>query len=396
MPRKTSAEILKELFFLIVLAILPVILLFNNYSHRNGFLDLPMFGDEFKASRLKEINDINPPTKERFGYDGQFYAQMALDPLLIHDETIRALDNMIYRTRRVGLPFMAFLLGIGKPLWVLHIYTLLNFVFWIILLLIVYHYLGFRYSRDFLLAVSVLWSSGTLASLSRALTDLPAVTLSILAVFLIAKRNISASLLSSAALCKETAALSFFLLAWPEKKSNLKPRQFFLSCLIMILPFSAWLLYVHLRIKDGVIFGNNNFAPPFWGLISKITTENLQLFKEFSFTRYNNVLYELICPLSLVAQSFYLISKPKAHSPYWRLGVGFAILPYLLGSAVWVDQLTYSRVLLPLTICFNFLIHKHERNLSYAFWYFIGNIGMSWVCINTIVCALTTNFVAKT
>ena len=396
MPRKTSAEIIKELFFLVVLAILPAILLFNNYSHRNGFLDLLMFGDEFKASRLKEINDINPPTKSNSGYDGQFYAQIALDPLLIHDDTLHALDSMTYRTRRVGLPFMAFLLGIGKPLWVLHIYTLLNFVFWIILLLMLYHYLGFRYSRDFLLAVSVLWSSGTLASLSRALTDLPAVTLSILAAFLIAKRNLAASLLSSAALCKETAALSFFLLAWPEKKGNLKPRQFFLSCLIMMLPFAAWLLYIHLRAKSDGFFGTNNFAPPFWGLISKMTTESEQLFKGFSFTRLNDILYELICPLSLVAQSFYLISKPKVHSSYWRLGVGFAILPYLIGSSIWVDQLTYSRVLLPLTICFNFLIHKYERNLSYALWYFIGNIGMSGVCISTVTNAIATHFISKT
>lgn len=379
-------KVIRDLVFIIILVALPAIILLNAYSCKNGFLNLIFFGKQFSVNRLKAINSIDLPTQTRFGYDGQFYAQVALDPFLMHDHTIRALDNPTYRTRRIGLPFLSFILGFGNPVWVLQVYALLNFVFWGLLLLALYQYFGFRYSRDFLLAVSVLWSTGTLVSLSRALTDFPAAMLSVLAVFLIDKRKIAASLLSFATLCKETSGLSLFLLIWPGEKEKINPYKIISSCLIVVIPIVAWVLYINFRM-NGSFFGSCNFAFPFSGIICKVIAESERLFRglsRFSIIHMLNLLYEFICPLSLLAQSLYLIVKPRPYSPFWKLGIGFAALIYVLGNGVWVEQLAYCRALLILTFCFNFLIQRYERSISYALWYFIGNVGMSWICVKLL------------
>ena len=52
-------------------------------------------------------------------YDGQFYAQRALDPLL-RDPTIdRGMDLAPFRARRILFSGTAYVLGMGKPVWIL-------------------------------------------------------------------------------------------------------------------------------------------------------------------------------------------------------------------------------------------------------------------------------------
>ena len=100
--------------FIIMLMIIPVLILVENYSPQHGFLSLILFGQEFKATRLHEINSLNPPTKSQWGYDGQMYAQIALDPLLSRHDLKRALDAPSHRARRIGLSFFSFCLQSGK------------------------------------------------------------------------------------------------------------------------------------------------------------------------------------------------------------------------------------------------------------------------------------------
>ena len=53
-----------------------------------------------------------------FTYDGQFYAQLALDPLLRNPAIDRALDQPPYRARRILFSWTAWLAGFGRPWWV--------------------------------------------------------------------------------------------------------------------------------------------------------------------------------------------------------------------------------------------------------------------------------------
>jgi hypothetical protein len=51
------------------------------------------------------------------GYDGQFYAQLAIDPLITDPAIDRALDDPPYRARRILFSWTAHLVGLGQPRW---------------------------------------------------------------------------------------------------------------------------------------------------------------------------------------------------------------------------------------------------------------------------------------
>jgi len=90
---------------MVILLALPACILIDHYSPKSGFLGLIYFGQEFQKSVLPEVREISPVTSSQFGYDGQFYAQIALRPTLMDDALVRALDNPTYRSRRIGCAF---------------------------------------------------------------------------------------------------------------------------------------------------------------------------------------------------------------------------------------------------------------------------------------------------
>ena len=371
---------------LIILVSLPIIILVRNFSPQSGFAKLILFGQKFEHTQLKEIRDLAPPTESKWGYDGQFYAQLAINPSLTRKDLETALDNPIYRARRIGMPILAFCLGFGKPSWILQVYALLNFAFWLTLLAALYHFVGIRNNRDFLLAISVLWSTGTLTSLARALTDLPAAVLSVLAVFSNSK-YVGSAFLGMAALFRETSVLSFLSIMWLDQKQKTAWRQLLACGLIMTLPIMLWTLYVNSQMSPGKAFGISNFSFPFLAALQKLYNSVREVLLRFpNCTIHSRVylVFELISPLSLITQSAYFFIKPRIESRMWRLGIGFAILLFCLGGSIWVEQLAYCRSVLLLTICFNFLIHEYERGTAYYSWYISGNIGMFYMCLVSV------------
>ena len=70
-------------------------------------------------------------TSGRWGFDGQFYAEVGLDPLLRDPQLGTALDSPTYRSRRILMPWLAWLGGLGHPSWILNVYAALNLVFWV-------------------------------------------------------------------------------------------------------------------------------------------------------------------------------------------------------------------------------------------------------------------------
>ena len=72
------------------------------------------------------------------GYAGEFYAQMAVDPLLLDPSTHAALDLPAYRARRMFFSWTAFLLGLGQPLPIVHAYAIQDALFWVLLALLAF------------------------------------------------------------------------------------------------------------------------------------------------------------------------------------------------------------------------------------------------------------------
>jgi hypothetical protein len=257
----------------------------------------------------------------------------------------------------------------------------------VILLIAIFYFVGCESLKDLLLGFAILWSTGTLISLTRSLTDFPAAALGILAVFSNNRKIIAMTLLGISGLIKETSVLSFLALPWSKRYRSCEVKRFIIATLIILLPTTLWIIYVHARLSYGSAAGIGVFTFPFFGIAQKLSScvQNLATgWDGSSISQQATLLFEILCPLSLIAQSIYLVTKPRINSAEWRLGIGFVLLFSILGKNVWVEQYAYCRVLLPLTFSFNLLIHRQESAVKFTALYLIGNGGMCYLALRSI------------
>lgn len=379
------------LFAIIVLAV-PLFIVLGTVLRPYGLLNLPRFGDGFRNGALDVVKQYAPPVVPgNVGYDGQFYAQLAVDPTLRNPQLTDACDNFAYRAQRIGLPWMAYVLGLGNPWLILNVYGLLNIAFWFVLCVMLRRHLWANNLRSQFLIVGILWNSGVLISVGRALTDLPALVLSMLSVILMdflgnqqeskgeykfksmATKSLGMLIGAFAALTKETAILSLpALVKWKLPLPIPKIIQAIVVCGIIALPAVVWTLLVRYRFGNEV--GSlSNFTYPLVGFLDKLLVTWRELFSGFP----RMPILELIAPWSILVQVIYLLRYPKWHDKWWRFGIGFAILALFIGPLVWATQSAYSRVLLPLTVSFNIcLFAANLPQVQHRRWWWIGNFGL--------------------
>ncbi len=370
---------------IIVLFAMPYKILSNHYSKTKGFTNLIYFGSHFKNSVLKEIKIINPETKTKWGYDGQFYVQVALRPSLEDKKLATALDHPAYRARRIGLPFLAFCLGLGKAELILQIYALLNFIFWGLLLIAIYFFTEFKRLRDVFLAISLLWTAGSLISVTRAITDLPAIFFCTLAVFYSSRYKTSSFFLSIASMIKETSVFGFTIPIVKFFKGK-EYKRISISLCIVFLPITFWIFYTRFFFPIK-FFGAGNLSVPFFPLMEKLYSSFSHLLIHYNSSDHNvliDAIFEFICPLSLICQAIYIVVKRNLTSGEWLLGIPYVIIFLVMSKFLLTDQYGYCHVLLPLTFSFNLLLHKFETGKSYICLYFLGNIGMSYMILEFI------------
>ena len=374
---------------ILVLSLVPLSFLIEGYSAEGGILSLIRFGAFFEGRQLDEVKAVDPPlanTPE--GYDGQFYAQIAIDPSLQHPQLSNAVDNLAWRGKRIGTSFLAYCLGLGNPEWVLYAYALLNFLCWGLLLLGIYHVFGFKEPRTFLLAFALLCCTGTLLSLQRALIDLPALLIAFAALFAPLKAWKKGLLLGLAGLFKETALISApFLFS---RASLQQPLRLLKHMALLMLPFFIWWAYIQLFVdSDKALRSAQLFDIPLLGISTKVVTAIGGLTKQvsshgiFHFSIIN-LGFELLAPLALLAQAIFFIKKPLWDDPVWRWGIGFALLMLLLGPRIWEEQAAYCRILLPLTAGFNLLLFQQLKGKKYYIWYALANVGMLALCLQAV------------
>ena len=74
-----------------------------------------------KRRRIRDMPHYQYPPWA--SYDGQFYAQRALDPLVARSADVdRAMDLAPFRARRILFSWTAYVLGLGRPAWILEAY----------------------------------------------------------------------------------------------------------------------------------------------------------------------------------------------------------------------------------------------------------------------------------
>ena len=173
------------------------------------------------------------------GYDGQYYAALATDPLLLRAETTRFLDAPAYRATRVFVPGLAWVIALGNGRAAVHVYLWLCWALAIAAVGVVAAWLRCD-GRPLWWTAALAVSGGLVISLLRATPDAAALAL-LLAALLLQHRGRTAwavAALAAAVLARETSVLAIPALAWSELQRR-RPAAAFAFYAAPFAPFIA-------------------------------------------------------------------------------------------------------------------------------------------------------------
>jgi len=332
------------------------------WDGRTGFTSLLSFGGPKWEQRLPVLRSLPLAKDSGLGYDGQFGAQLAVAPDPRAREIRNALDNPVYRDRRILLAWTAHVIGGGDPWTVLQVYALQNVVVWLGLSWLVWRELqGTSRQRAVAIWICCMMTIGALDSVRLSLSDLSGVLLLALAVLALRKGRpwAAAAALAVAGMVRETTLLGVTAL-WPLGSRAKRPKLAAAACYsLAILPLLIWVAWLSRVVPEGEVLGRNNFDWPGLGLLRHCRLCIGQLAQGNFDSRY---LFGLIGALGLGSQSLDILLQPRYSEPWWRVSVGFALLYWVIGDNVWNGYWGAARALLPMTFAFN-LLAKNDRRL---------------------------------
>ena len=350
--------------------LLFVVAIARFHDPETGFTRFIRFNAHRGDQLIPALRDV-PLHTGSGGYDGQFYAQLAVDPLLLDPATVGALDTPSYRARRILFSGTAFLFGLGQPRWVVHAYAIQNALFWIVLALLLTRWFPARDFRSFCLWVGCLFGHGTVVSIVRALPDLPGLLLLGLTVLAVERgsNGRAAALVGLAGLAKESNLLWSTALCDPAGLRRYGWRDLCVGGLLVAGPLALWMSYLWgADATSGSVIGARNFAAPLTGY-SMSWGETLSELREAP-SRYT--WFKLLALISLGTQAMVLVAVRAWTSAWWRVGIASCALMLVLGPAVWGGHPgAVTRVLLPMTVAFNAMLP-----LNRWFWplFVLGNL----------------------
>ena len=368
----------------ILLGVVAFFLIFSayqrNYSSAFGITKLLQVGWEFNDRGLAIYRTtpkyIDPSSQ--WGFDGQFYAELALDPLLRDPQMTTALDNPPYRARRILLPWLAWVGGLGRPFWILNVYTALNLIFWIgyaFLLGRLFRPYGWRGLAGW---ASLLMTCGIIESMQGSLADFPGFVL--MTAGLMLEGVSGAGVLALAALAREPNIIGLLGL-WDYRSPWLATaKRNIRLALIAGLPCALWFGYVTMRFPpvDNTLAGGN-FSWPLVGIMAKLGEISVQaisgeiIWREWYTEFYTNyALHALLTIVATLTQCIYLLTHREWNNRIWRVGAIF--VPYFLciNYFAWEDHFTVTRHALAITLAFNLMLALRPRR-SWLVWFLLGN-----------------------
>lgn len=338
------------------------------FDRASGFTSLLHFGEPWATRRVPAAQALPiAVTPASTGYDGQFYAQIALSPALNDPALTSALDAPAYRARRILGPFLAHCAGFGRPWLVLNAFALLNVACWFGFAWLLWREIGDGSAIGAARWAACVLSLGVLDSVRQSLVDLPALLLLLVAVrpLRAAASGRSALALTLGNLTKETNLLaSAALLSWPRPS-----RRQLLTLTATALPLGLWAAYVAFRFPASpVTSGAGNFTWPLVGAAAQFATSARELFAGNFDSRH---LFGVLGIAGLVLQAAVLWRHRAPPNPWWRIGAAYSVLLLFLGPWVWTGYWAACRAVLPLTIAFNLLLPAGR-----AFWplLILGNL----------------------
>ncbi len=348
-------------------------LLATKFDAEYGFSELAGFGEDYDRPQIESLQDLSIYHKPHStGYDGQFYAQIALDPSLSDPVLADAIDHPSYRARRILLPAIAYSVGLGHPAAALQIHSLLNVACLFICGVLLLRWLPPTTLENFARWFCCVFSMGALESVRYSLADLPALTLALATISLLETNRGKLAVLTNtlAVFSKETSLINAAtFLSFGKSNSTPFARQLFFGCIAGVIALTSlglWMLYVS-SIFPITVNSSDNIGIPFGGLYRGLIDSFAQLSAgDEEFSRY---FFRILAILGLLFQLAYLAARPLPQNRLWILGILYGILFLTLGDAVWRGYWAGCRIALPLTVAFNVLLSSKNKTF---FWLALG------------------------
>jgi hypothetical protein len=373
----TSRAFFATLALLVVAGFLFTLrLYFHAGAGFTQFIEIAAATHDTEIAALRSAPHVHAPPPN--GYDGQYYVEMAVDPLLRDPQIDRTMDLPAYRAHRILLPWIAYAVGLGKPAWIVQVFALENVFVWLAFALLLCRWMPPTTARGFVLWTGCLLSHGMLSSVRYALPDAPSTLLIALAV-LAAERDrplIAAAVIGVASLARETSLLAASVfLRWllPDRRRWLLVA----ACLIVcVLPLALWLDYLRSIYRSDALAGTGNLTTPLVGLWWKLRHVRIDI---AAGVPWYETVKSVTCLVGLAAQAAIVVRaliRRTTPSAWTLVAASFLVLGLCTHPVVWQGAPgAYTRVLLPLSIGANVLLARQPR----ASWRAIGLANLSAV-----------------
>ncbi len=210
-----------------------------------GFSYVLMFSQPRADTRVERLRDVPVYVHSGAGYDGQFYVQLAVDPLLRESSIDRALDSAPFRARRILFSWTAWALGLGRPAWIVQAYAVQNVLFWLVFAFWAWRRFPGDNARDLAVWAACVFAPGLFDSTRLALLDGPSLLLLALGIEALERGRfwIGSAVLGVAGLARETNLLAGVALAPRHWRVTGMVRAAGGACLA-ILPSLVWFDYL--------------------------------------------------------------------------------------------------------------------------------------------------------
>ncbi len=328
------------------------------YHPAFGFTRLLQISPSWGKNGLPELREDSIYIyREEAGYDGQFYAQLALRPSLQDPALEHAVDIPSLRARRIMTSSAAALVGLGDGVRTLHAYAWMNVICWVGLGAVLLRLFPPHSLANLISWVGLMFSAGVTTSVVYALTDLPALVLLAIGMLMLQRGHLksTASLFAAACLTRETSVLGGLIVfqanSW---------RQRFTHGAIIIVPLVLWFFYVS-RIFPSNPESLQNFAIPLTALGVKLR----DTFSAVIAAPSDRLSWVAIgATVGITVQAGWLLARPQPRNPWWQFGIGYVLLLLILGDPTFEGfPGAVARLLLPLHLAFNVLAPRTRAGL---------------------------------
>jgi len=305
------------------------------WDRETGLTTLLRFGDEFAGRQIPAVQALTVRTYPGVGYDGQFYAQLAVNPNVRDPEVQEALDNPQYRSRRILLSAVVHVLGAGRPWLTLQLFALANVAVWLALGWLLWRRVASLGWHGTGIWLACMLGIGALDSVRMSLTELPAMLLVFIAIEAVERRRTwpAVAALAAAALTRDTTLLAA---AGAGTGDLRRPRTWaghLWTGLLIALPVAAWTYWLTLAVPAGNTLGHGHFTWPGQALGTQVAACLRQLFHGNFDSRY---VFGLIAVVSFSWQTIYVLRRATFDPPPWlRMALPFAVFFFFIGDRFW-------------------------------------------------------------